>query len=155
MVDLCTYTSIKKKKWTWFLFDMDVEVSSLVILQHKLLIFSKKRAYASLLLVLAVVKCYLKLWIIAGFGSGIHGCAKIWWNQHDSTSTVCYSQVNQWIWRLSFVLCYSLPSSMVIAHILAFYLFYTHSKISGNIVLLCFCSLKWQKWAWKRNAEFG
>lgn len=29
-----------------------------------------------------------------GSGGWIHGCAKIFWNQHDTTSTVYYSQVN-------------------------------------------------------------
>lgn len=33
------------------------------------------------------------VWITSGLGGGIHGCAKIPWSKHDTTSTICYSQV--------------------------------------------------------------
>jgi len=45
---------------------------------------------------------------IAGSGGWIHGCAEIFWNQHDTTSTVCYSQVN--------IVGYSFPLLCVCAY---------------------------------------
>lgn len=56
----------------------------------------------------------------AGSGGWIHGCAKILWNQHDSTSTVCYCQVIH-CWRylplVSVSVCLPLSLSLSSYHL--------------------------------------
>lgn len=40
----------------------------------------------------------------SGFGGRIHGCTKIFWNRHDTTSTIRYSEVKNGV-RLFIICC--------------------------------------------------
>lgn len=37
--------------------------------------------------------CFLHFWSTLGSGGRIHGCAKVYWNQHDTASPVYYCKV--------------------------------------------------------------
>lgn len=103
---------------------------------------------------------------IAGSGGWIHGCAKIFWNQHDTASTVCYSKVISLL-RFSHLLSVSISVCvcrnvlfLFIYHhfVLVQFLIHQHATISSFLwrakFYIC-VKFKWQKWTWKRNAQSG
>ena len=87
-----------------------------------------------------------------GSGGWIHGCAKIFWTQHDTASTVCYSKVKS-MPIFSPLLSLS-PSQCVCTRARM----HDDATISSSLWQAKFCifvKFEWQKWTWKGNAQSG